>query len=242
MKPTLLVFDFDGCLYPYPKNLVEVMTRAMQRSNHYLSDRMLDIEKSTEIGIRSFRETGLGYRYVCDEFSRTLQEGHFAHHQTVHMDLQPDPSLIRAFEALPDHVHVMILTHSSHCFLDRKLKLLGLDRFFPRVMRVAHEDYGLESKAESMRGFVTALVRAQHATGIDFAPEDIHMFEDSFKNLKLPHAMGWNTVLVHYGQEKTMAIDEPYIDLKAYSPASVMRAIADKVIALQSQPMLNSPL
>lgn len=201
-KPKLFIFDFDGCLYPYPKDLFKRMSKAYGHAGYAISKGKVSLKLADEMSIRSYKETGLGYKKICEKFNVSLAEGFFHHHQFMHFDLKPDPDLIEALRNLDrDQTHIMILTHSSRDFLDRKLKMLGLDQFFPRAMRVTHDDYNFKLKSDSYEGFVHALVRARAATNIDFQAEDATMFEDTPKNLRLAKDMGMETVLVHHNQK-----------------------------------------
>ena len=206
--PQLLIFDFDGTLYPFTDELIANLFEAVGHCGHILSDGAWDHERASQVGYQSFLDSGLGFKSVCDEFKKSLHEGFHYHHQFINMDLKPDTELIESLSALDrDHVHMMILTQSDTTFLDRKLKLLGLDGFFPRAMRVTHDQYGFKPKNAHADGFIAAKTIAQSVTGVDFNDADIWMFEDTPKNLIIPHEMGWNTVLVGQG-EKNVAIEE----------------------------------
>ena len=206
--PQLLIFDFDGTLYPFSDELIAELFSATGHCGHILSDGAWDHEHASQMGYQSFLDTGLGNKTVCDEFKKSLHGGFHYHHQFINMDLKPDMELIAALEALDrDNVHLMILTQSDSTFLDRKLKLLGLDQFFPKSMRVTHDQHGFKPKNAHADGFVATKAIGQSATGIDFNDGDIWMFEDTPKNLIIPHEMGWNTVLVGQG-DKEVTIEE----------------------------------
>lgn len=227
-EPELHVFDFDGCLYPYPEDLVEILTEAAGRAGHEISREELSPEQAGPISIASYYETGLSFSALCKRFNVSLAEGFFHHHQHVHFDLKSDPALIEALENLDrEQTHIMILTHSSSCFLDRKLKMLGLDHIFPRHMRVTHDDYDFKLKSIDPAGFVHAVARARMVTGIDFKPERITMYEDSQDNLAIPKHMGWNTALVR--QSLPFLYQLPaHIDRQIDTPTKMLRTLPQR--------------
>jgi len=212
-EPVLLVFDFDGCLYPSHKDYKEIYAKAVAQVSQYLSGGQWDLETAGRNAWKSLHETGFAFKGACDQFGRSMKEGHMAHHQTVHLPLVPDHQLIQSLKDLSSDTYLMILTHGSRCFLDRKLPMLGIDRFFDRNMRVTHDQYDFVPKSKGMQGFVMASVYARTVTGLDFRPENIWMFEDTHANLRIPKEMGWNTVLVHHGDPAIYQnAEEPYID------------------------------
>lgn len=226
--PQLLIFDFDGTLYPFTDDLIAELFKATGHAGHILSDGAWDHEHASQAGYQSFLDTGLGYKSACDAFQKSLHEGFHYHHQFINMDLKPDPELIEALSNLDrDHVHLMVLTQSDSTLLDRKLKLLGLDRFFPKAMRVTHDQYGFKPKNAHADGFVVARAIAKSATGMDFNDADTWMFEDTPKNLIIPHEMGWNTVLVGQG-EKDVKIEE-HIHHVFDTPSYVLQAMPQRM-------------
>lgn len=234
-KPQLFIFDFDGCLYPYPKDLVALLTTAVGRAGHEISNHELSEEQAEEICIASYRETGLSFKKLCEEYNVSLAEGFFRHHQHVHFDLEPDPTLIQALRDIDrDQTHLMILTHSSSCFLDRKLRMLELDQFFPHNMRISHDQYGFAMKHESPRGFVQALSVARMVTGLDFQAEDATMFEDTEKNLKIPHEMGMQTVLINQG--KPVEHMQRYVSRQCQTVSTLLQERPQRPIPFTHQP------
>lgn len=160
------------------------------------------------------------------------------------MRLSPDPALISAFESLDRaQTQCVILTQSSAEFLDRHLRLLELDQFFSRSARIAFEDYNLESKKASSRGFITAKKRAEHVFGVKYVPQDITMLEDSPDNLRIPHQMGWDTGLVHYGKmSKADSPENPaYIRRYMHSPADLLREMPQKPAACLGYSAVDAP-
>ncbi len=193
----LVVFDFDGTLYPLEDEHLAVLKESVSRSVRELSGNRWSHEAALENGLKSFYAHGLSYRSVCEEFKISMAIGHETHHRNLHLDLVPDPAQIKALEDLRDSGAAMIiLTQASQEFLSRKLPMLGLETLFPAEMRLAHEDYNLAMKAHCTGPFMQAVRRARDVTGQRFHPHDVWMLEDSQQNLKIPHALGWNTVYI----------------------------------------------
>ena len=97
--PQLLIFDFDGTLYPFTDELIANLFEATGHCGHILSDGMWDHEHAAQTGYQSYLDTGLGFRSVCEEFEKSLHEGFHTHHQFINMDLKPDEELIDALDS-----------------------------------------------------------------------------------------------------------------------------------------------
>ena len=235
-SPQLRVFDFDGCLYPMPDNLMKIFHVQSAALGSAISNGTIPEGEAIERILGCFFERGIGYLDLCEEFDFHRGEAHILHHRLLNMDLSPDPELIAALSNTdPKFTYNVILTQASHCFLDRKLKMLGLENFFPRSARIAFEDYGfknghINTKDRNALGFIAARTHAEHITGLSFAPEDCTMFEDSQRNLIIPHQMGWNTVLVNYGKplKRESGKDYNHIHREDFSPAAALREMSER--------------
>jgi FMN phosphatase YigB (HAD superfamily) len=237
-EPQLIVFDFDGTLYPFKDEYFNTIHKAVALSVRELSSNTLDEENAFHMGMESYRSTGLAFRSVCNAFNIDLKVGLETHHRHIHFDLEPDPELIESLEALRESgAHLMILTHASQSFLERKLPMLGLNEIFSPNMRLTHEDYNFAMKSNCSAPFLLAVQRVQQKTGLRFNPRKIWMIEDTHANLKIPHAMGWNTALTHH--HRPAPDPATHIHVSAPTVSGLMPALLPKPEAIPALLMLG---
>lgn len=224
-RPKLLIFDFDGCLYPYPENFMDVYNQARIRTGLAISGGTLDEQTSFDRCWESYQTHGFTFQSLCADFKMSMGEGSMLHHRYVQFDLKPDEDLIDAFMKLDrKQVHLAIVTQGSRCNIDRHLPLIGLDRFFPRNLRITVDDHGYDRlKSNSEYPWLLAKWKAEAASGIRFEENNIHAFEDSAVNLKSAFNLGWNTHLLHHGK----ALDHvpAYIHDQAFSATAFLRTL-----------------
>lgn len=228
----LLIHDFDGTLYPFPENPLEIFGGFNERVVEEISAGLIKSAAARDLGLKSYLETGLSFRQVAEQVNMHLAEAAAIHHRHAVFDLQEDPALIRAYKATKDTTIIsMILTQGTRCNIERHLPKIGLSDHFPKNMWLATDETGFDDlKATSMRPWLMAKIWAENVTGLTFDDSNIHVFEDTPGNLVIPHQMGWNTVLIHGGnplaelpehvhrQDKTPA--DRVIELAAfYEPA-----------------------
>lgn len=227
--PKLLVFDFDGCLYPYPVNFLDVYHEARIRTGLSLSSGVWDEQAALDRCWESYQTHGFSFKTLCDEFGLSMGEGSMVHHRYVQFPLTPDEDLIDAFQALDrTQVHLAIVTQGSRCNLDRHLPMIGLERFFPRNLRITVDDHGYERlKSNSEYPWLLAKWKTELATGIRFDDADIHAFEDSADNLKSAHGLGWKTHLMHHGKPHDAPLPE-HIHAQASTAVTFLRSLPQK--------------
>jgi FMN phosphatase YigB (HAD superfamily) len=238
-RPKLLVFDFDGCLYPYPHNYMDIYNQARIHTGLAISGGTLDEQTSFDRCFESYQNHGFTFKSLCDDFKLSMGEGSLIHHRYVQFDLQRDEDLIDAFMTLDrQQVHLAIVTQGSRCNIDRHLPLIGLDRFFPRNLRITVDDHGYERlKSNSAYPWLLAKWNAESATGIKFEDEDIHAFEDSADNLKSAHSLGWNTHLMHHG--KPLEKLPEYITDQRATAATFLRTLPQNPVFSAIAPRLS---
>lgn len=201
-EPHLLIHDFDGTLYPFPEDVIDVFSEINQKIVEEISRGALREKEARDLGFKSYMETGLAFRLAAEQMDMHLGEAAAIHHRHAVFDLEESIELIRAYKATEQTPIVsMILTQGTRCNLDRHLPKLGLSEHFPKTMWLATDDTGFEElKAHSYRPWLMAKIWAESATGLTFKDKNIHVFEDTANNLIMPHKMGWNTVFVHHGK------------------------------------------
>ena len=178
------VFDLDNTLYPPSADLFGLMDARFSR---YVT-RLTGLEKDQAIKLchsywESYGSTLVGLMEHHDvdphDFLADVHDVDISH-------LTPCEDLIAAVRALPGRK--VVYTNGSHNHAKRVLAARGLTRVFDAVYGVEHADFKPKpthdafAKIFSTDGIVTK-------TGA--------MFEDEQRNLKVPHAMGMQTVLVH---------------------------------------------
>lgn len=197
----LLIHDFDGTLYPFPKNPIEIFGGFNERIVEEISAGAIRHDAAREMGLKSYLETGLAFRRVAEHVNMHLGEAAAIHHRHAVFDLAEDADLIRAYKATKDTKIVsMILSQGTRCNIERHLPKIGLCDHFPKNMWLATDETGFDDlKAHSVRPWLMAKIWAENVTGLKFHDKNIHVFEDSPGNLIIPHQMGWNTVFIHGG-------------------------------------------
>lgn len=199
--PKLLIFDFDGCLYPFPENFIEVLNTANGQSGHQISGGEWPHDIAAARSLDSYMTQGFAFKRAAEEYNISLHEASLIHHRNIDFDLERDEELITAFKDLDRSlVFPMILTQGSRCNVERHLPKIGIEHEIARNMRISVDEHGYDRiKSNSEYPWLYAKWRAEHVSGLKFSDKDIHVFEDSPKNLVIPDQMGWNTVFVHHG-------------------------------------------
>jgi len=200
--PKLLICDFDGCLFPFPPNFIDVFKEAMGHTGHEISGGTWPHDTALQNIMDSFRKHGFGFKTASEKFNMSMGEANLIHHRNITFDLARDEPLIDAFKGIDRKlVFPMILTQGSRCNLDRHLPKIGIENEIPRNMRVTVDDHGYDRlKSNSEYPWQFAKWRAEYITGLKFEDSDIYVFEDSPKNLIIPDQLGWNTAFIHHGK------------------------------------------
>jgi len=224
-EPQLLIFDFDGCLYPFPENFIEIFFQSAGYTGHEISNGAWPHEDASRKIRESYRKHGIAFKEAASEFGITLGEANLIHHRNTVFDLQRNEDLIDAFMGIDRSlVFPMILTQGSRCNLDRHLPKIGIENEIPRNMRISVDEHGYDRlKSNSDYPWLYAKWRAQHVTGLQFSDQNIHVFEDSVKNLEIPHEMGWNTIFVHHGNP--LPSSPAHIHRQVSSAAEILREV-----------------
>lgn len=199
-NPQLLIFDFDGCLYPFPENFIEILDTANGQSGHEISRGEWPHDIAAKRSLESYLNQGFAFKRAAEEYDICLHEASIIHHRNIDFDLKRDEDLIAAFKDINRSlVFPMILTQGSRCNVDRHLPKIGIENEIARNMRISVDEHGYDRlKSNSEYPWLFAKWRAEHVSGLQFADKDIHVFEDSPKNLVIPDQLGWNTVFVHH--------------------------------------------
>lgn len=177
------VFDLDHTLYPPDMCLFKQIETRM---TDYIVD-LLDVRRSDADALRA---------QYWQDFGTTLA-GLMAQHQIdpipfltmVHdIDfscLQPDPSLARRIAALPGRK--IIYTNGTADYATNVIYHRGLYGLFDAI-------YGIEHAAFHPKPQPEAYQQVFELDGL--RPETAAMFEDTPRNLVVPHQMGLQTILI----------------------------------------------
>lgn len=177
------VFDLDNTLYPSD---AAVMSQVDQRMTEYVS-RLLDVDRETARATQ---------KHYWRTYGTTLS-GLMKHHQVdtrefmdfVHdIDatvITPDPRLRTHIERLPGRR--LIYTNGSVRHAENILDHLGIADLMEDIFDVEAADFIPKPHPDGFARFVD-----RHA----LPTAESVMFEDSIRNLKTAHELGFTTVLV----------------------------------------------
>jgi putative hydrolase of the HAD superfamily len=187
---TTLFIDLDGTVYARNNGMLEEMTARIHRYMY----KVVGIPKEEVI------PTG---EYYYQRFGSSLQglqlfhdidaEDYLAYvHDLPLQDyLQPDPALRQALSALPHKKWIFTNSDCNHSL--RILRLLGIEDLFEGILDVWAMDY------------VPKPQRWVYKKALKYAgnpdPHQCLFVDDTLKNLKTAHEMGWNTVWMNTGVE-----------------------------------------
>ncbi|MEM1101256.1 MAG: pyrimidine 5'-nucleotidase, partial [Pseudomonadota bacterium] len=177
------VFDLDNTLYPPEARLFDQIELRMAS---FIS-RRLSVSDEVAHDLRS--------RYWADH--GTTLAGLMAHHDVepgefladVHdidfTGLSPHPPLADALDGLPGRK--IIFTNGDVPYARNVLAAIGLAERFDALYGIEHARYVPKPAAEAFEAIIAL-------DGL--APERAVMFEDTQRNLEVPHALGMTTVYV----------------------------------------------
>lgn len=193
------VFDLDNTLYPSD---AAVMVQVDRKMTEYVS-RLLDLphDKAREVQKRYWRQYG------------TTLNGLMANHQVDTHDFLDfvhdiDVSVIRPDAVLRDRIAALpgrrlVYTNGSVAHAENILGHLGIDDLFEDVFDVAASGFAPKPHREGFDRFTSRF---------DLPVPESVMFEDSVRNLKTAHEIGFTTVLVRAKEgprdEESAAPDE----------------------------------
>jgi len=119
--------------------------------------------------------------------------------------LSPDPELAARIEALPGRK--IVFTNGDSPYAQRVLEARGLAGVFDALYGIEHAGFIPKPQKEAF-----ALVF--EADGLD--PARAAMFEDTERNLEVPHAWGMTTVLVHGAPSQAPHVHHHTADLSGF--------------------------
>jgi putative hydrolase of the HAD superfamily len=177
------VFDLDNTLYP---SNAPVMTQVDRRMTQYVA-RLLGLGESEARAVQ---------KHYWRTYGTTLN-GLMTHHEVDRRDfldfvhdidasvIDPDPTLAARIEALPGRR--LVYTNGSRGHAENVLGRLGLEHLFTDIFDVEAAGFTPKPHREGFDRFTAHF---------DLPVSESVFFEDSVRNLKTAHEMGFTTVLV----------------------------------------------
>jgi len=177
------VFDLDDTLYPAES---AIMSQVCSRITDYVAN-LLDLDHGAAHKVQ---------KQYLGEYGTTLN-GLMAHHHIKPRDfldyvhdidtsvIEPDRLLANLIQQLPGRR--IVYTNGSLGHAENILHHLGLDHVFDDIFDVEASGFTPKPQREGFDRF------ARH---FDLPVPESAMFEDSLRNLKTAHDMGFTTVLV----------------------------------------------
>jgi putative hydrolase of the HAD superfamily len=222
-----IIWDLDNTLYRLNEALSHSFNHAIARA---VREAGIDkpLEEIVVLAEKSFAAYGYSGRVFVQEFGIDREYLHYTAHgyidQTV---IEASRHTVELFEKLP--VEHMLITHGSKLWARRVLEHIGLQRWFPEERMLAYEDYNFESKAESPLSFRRAL------EALSLPASDVVFVEDTMRNLRVPHALGMGTVLLHHGQEPEKA--EAFVDHLCNNANDLLEALYARILSANLPPV-----
>jgi pyrimidine 5'-nucleotidase len=182
---TVLFFDLDDTLYPNANGLWEAIRLRM-------TDYLRDPLGFADDEIQEIRQ---GYYETYGTTLRGLQTHHevdedhylaYVHDLPLEQYISPDPELRSLLESLPQKKWIFTNADAEHA--NRVLKVIGIQDCFSGIIDVRALDFLCKP---DKKAYTMALELAGETN-----PDNCVLFDDSIRNLKPAHQMGFTTVLV----------------------------------------------
>ena len=177
------IFDLDNTLYPRHANLMAQIDVKMTEYVARLTKQDFDPARKLQKELyHEFGTTlhGLMHHYDIDphEFLKDV-------HDIDYSSLAPNPLLCDLIMALPGRKH--IFTNGDMRHAENTLEALGIDGIFDEMFDIVAADFAPKPASEPYNKFLSTF---------DINPAEAVMFEDSWRNLEVPKALGMATVLI----------------------------------------------
>lgn len=194
-----VIFDLDNTLYQKPPENNDIFARAAARSALSLGFRST-YEKALELA----RKSGEQYKSEISVFWREhgidqkeiFRESHRVGVEFMRQAISRDQGLCDAFNHIAAGVkEVLILSHGSQAWVEQLTEHLGYAPALKpnRAFGLDHPMINYRTKDAGPEAFVLA------ASIMGLNPDKIAVVEDTSANLLHAHALGMQTVHVHWG-------------------------------------------
>jgi putative hydrolase of the HAD superfamily len=197
------VFDLDHTLYPPHVGLFDQIERLM--ADYVMSELNVTRAQADHLRHMYWQKYGTTLAGLMAEHGIAPDPFLNAVHDIDFSILPKDPALVDALAALPGRK--IVYTNGTKPYAHDVLGAVGLDGIFDAVYGVEHANYRPKPEQAAFEA-VFALDGLPPETGA--------MFEDTIRNLAVPHAMGMRTVHVAPDAEHHDHIHHHTSDLAAF--------------------------
>ena len=181
---TTWVFDLDNTLY-HPS--VRLFDQIEDRMKRYIMNRLNKTESEADrLRATYWEHYGTTLAGLMADHQIDPMEFLYDVHDISFSDLSANPDLAVQIRALPGRK--IVYTNGDERYARRVLNGLALEQEFEAVFGIEHADFAPKPQKSA---FDTVFAKAE-VNGPNAA-----MFEDTDRNLEVPHAMGMRTILVH---------------------------------------------
>lgn len=177
------VFDLDHTLYPPRMRLFDQIEVRM--TSYVMRELNVSRDEADDLRARYWREHGTTLAGLMRNHDIDPDPYLVEVHDIDFSVLDPEPALAEVIRQLPGRK--IIYTNGSAPYAEQVLAARGLDGLFAEIYGIEHAGYRPKPEAEA---FEQVFAR----DGLN--PKSAAMFEDDPRNLRVPHDMGLNTVLV----------------------------------------------
>ena len=177
------VFDLDHTLYPPRMRLFDQIEVRM--TSYVMRELNVSRDEADDLRARYWREHGTTLAGLMRNHDIDPDPYLVEVHDIDFSVLDPEPALAEVIGALPGRK--IIYTNGSAPYAEQVLAARGLDGLFAEIYGIEHAGYRPKPEAAA---FEQVFAR----DGLN--PKSAAMFEDDPRNLRVPHDMGLNTVLV----------------------------------------------
>ncbi len=185
------IFDLDNTLYPPSANLFKQMNEKM---SDYVA-RLLDIpvDEATTLREGYYKEHGTTLRGLMIEHDIHPDDFLEHVHNIDHTWVKPDPDLAKAICALPGKRYIFTNGTEKHALA--VAERLGITDHIDDIFDIVWADLDPKPNRAPYEKLLSE-------TGLN--PKSSAMFEDLARNLKVPHDLGMQTVLMVPGHTQAV--------------------------------------
>ncbi|MEL6915731.1 MAG: pyrimidine 5'-nucleotidase [Pseudomonadota bacterium] len=197
------IFDLDNTLYPPEARLFDQIERRMAA---FIARELSVTEAAAhDLRARYWAEHGTTLAGLMSDHDVDPQDFLADVHDIDFTSLSPHPGLRDAIAALPGRK--IVFTNGDVPYAQNVLAAIGLSESFDALYGIEHAQYVPKPAAEAYASVF----------GLDgLAPERSVMFEDSQRNLRVPHALGMTTVYVGPGDAEGAHVHHTTADLVGF--------------------------
>jgi putative hydrolase of the HAD superfamily len=208
-----IIWDLDNTLYRLDDAMAHAFNLSVARAAIAGGGLDMTFEEAASIAAKSYEDHGYSGRVFIEEYGISRNHLHFEYYgyldETV---IEKSKKVNELFTELD--LHHTLVTHSPMGWAERVLEHLELRKFFPDDHIFPFESYDFKPKSEDRKAFNTAINK------LSFPVEEVAVVEDLIPNLRIPHEMGINTILIHHGK-----VPDSIPDYVAYACNNVLEVL-----------------